>query len=206
MLIEPDELDPLGAYKLAMSVIVPRPIAWTGTRSVSGIDNLAPFSYFMGVSTQPPSVAISVARGKGGALKDSARNILQTGVFTISIVPRALADAMNHTSAPWSPEVSEFEACGLTPVMGERVQAPFPAEAQVTMECRLVHHHDMNTTHLLVGEVLLYHLSDEVAYSDERGHVVADIEAMQAFGRIGGQDYTPVTQRFALPRARTDQK
>ena len=206
MLIEPNDLDPLGAYKLAMSVIVPRPIAWTGTRSTSGIDNLAPFSYFMGVATRPPSIAISVARGKGGALKDSAQNILQTKEFTVSIVPRALAEAMNQSSAAWPTEISEFEACGLTPVMGTRVSAPYPAEANVSMECRLVHHHDMGTTHLLVGEVLLYHLADDVAVTDDRGHVVADIEALAPFGRLGGQDYAAVLERFTLPRARVDQK
>jgi len=207
MHIDPADLDPLGAYKLALSIIVPRPIAWTGTRSMGGVDNLAPFSYFMGVSTRPPSVAISVARGRGGCLKDSAKNILETGDFTVSIVPQEQAEAMNQCSAGWAPDVSEFEACGLSPSMGERVNAPYPAEAQVTMECRLVHSHDMGTTHLLVGEVLLYHLADEVVRVDARGHVVADIDAMGAFGRLGGHDYARTTDRFTLRRAKVpDQK
>jgi flavin reductase (DIM6/NTAB) family NADH-FMN oxidoreductase RutF len=207
MKIDPADLDPLAAYKLGVSVIVPRPIAWTGTRSVDGIDNLAPFSYFMGVSTRPPSIAISVARGRKGRLKDSAQNILDTGAFTVSIVPLSQAEAMNMCSAGWAPDISEFEACGLTPVTGERVDAPYPAEAKVSMECRLVHSHDMGTTHLLVGEVVLYHIDDAVAQRDKRGDVVADIEAMAAFGRLGGQTYAAVNEVFTLERPKVpDQK
>jgi flavin reductase (DIM6/NTAB) family NADH-FMN oxidoreductase RutF len=207
MRIEPEQLDPLAAYKLGVSVIVPRPIAWTGTRSVAGVDNLAPFSYFMGVSTHPPSVAISIARGRRGALKDSTQNILDTGVFTVSIVPMSHADAMNQCSAPWPADTSEFEACGLTAQLGERVAAPYPREAHVSMECRLVHTHDMGTTHLLVGEVLLYHIADSVVQIDDRGDAVVDAVALQAFGRLGGQDYAPVKDIFTLSRARVpDQK
>ncbi len=108
MRIDPKDLEPLEAYKLGTSVIVPRPIAWVGSRSTEGIDNLAPFSYFMGVSTNPPSVAISVARGRGGVLKDTANNILRTGVFTVSTVSHAMVDAMVDSSRPWPADQSEF--------------------------------------------------------------------------------------------------
>ena len=84
MVINPAEMDALGAYKLATSLLVPRPIAWVGSRAADGTDNLAPFSYFMGVSTRPPSIAISVARGRKGVLKDTASNILETEVVIAS--------------------------------------------------------------------------------------------------------------------------
>jgi flavin reductase (DIM6/NTAB) family NADH-FMN oxidoreductase RutF len=205
MKIDPDELGALAAYKLGTSVIVPRPIAWTGTRGADGTDNLAPFSYFMGVSTRPPSVAISVARQTDGSLKHTAANILQSQVFTVSIVPFSHAAQMNQCAAPWPAGVSEFDACGLTAVVGERVNAPWPAEALASMECKLVHAHDMGSTHLLVGEVVLYHIDDSVLFTDKRGHTVVDSAALDAVSRAGINDYGHLAKRFMLGRPSTDQ-
>jgi flavin reductase (DIM6/NTAB) family NADH-FMN oxidoreductase RutF len=203
MKIDPTQLGALAAYKLGTSVVIPRPIAWTGTRSEAGVNNLAPFSYFMGVSTRPPSVAISIARQTDGRLKDSAENILATGVFTVSIVSFSHVAQMNQCAAPWPPEVSEFEACGLTAVMGERVAAPRPKEALASMECKLIHSHDLGSTHLLVGEVLMYHLDDSIVVTDKRGDRVVDSTAMDAVCRLGTADYARVLQTFSLGRPRT---
>ena len=205
MQIDPSTLGPLAAYKLGTSVIIPRPIAWTGTRSGDGQDNLAPFSYFMGVSTRPPSVAISVARQSDGSLKDTTKNILETGVFTVSMVPYAHASQMNQCAAPWPPEVSEFEACGLQAVMGDRVAAPRPAEALASMECRLIHSHDLGSTHLLVGEVVLYHLADHIVVQDKRGDMVVDAQALDAVCRLGTKDYARIAETFSLGRPTTQQ-
>ena len=60
MHIDPQHLSTRHVYQLVTSMIQPRPIAWVGTRSLSGISNLAPFSYFMGVSSDPPALAISM--------------------------------------------------------------------------------------------------------------------------------------------------
>ena len=95
-----------------------------GSRAADGTDNLAPFSYFMGVSTRPPSIAISVARGRKGVLKDTASNILETEVFTVSMVSHRLVTPMVQTSLPEGPEVSEFRANGLEAVEGDLVNAP----------------------------------------------------------------------------------
>lgn len=198
MVIDPAGLPLRDVYRLMTSLLVPRPIAWTGTRSVDGVDNLAPFSYFMGVSSKPPALAISVARGRGGALKDTARNILETGAFTVSIPSRDLAERMNATSATLGPEVSEFERCGLTPVDGLRVAAPWPREARVAMECRLWHALDLDSTHLLVGEVLLFHVHDSLLGED--GQLSA--AALDPVARLGGAEFATLGEIFELARPR----
>jgi flavin reductase (DIM6/NTAB) family NADH-FMN oxidoreductase RutF len=198
MVIDPIELSALEAYKLATSLIVPRPIAWVGSRSESGVDNLAPFSYFMGVSSKPPSIAISVARGRGGSLKDTATNILNTGEFSVSVVSHSMKDPMVQSSLPMPPTVSEFEAVGLAASNCAAVNAPHPTEAAATMECRLVHSHDMGSTHLFVGEVVQYRFADGVLVEDERGHRTVDIKALDAIGRLGGYSYCRITERFEL--------
>ena len=198
MHIDPSELEPLAAYKLATSIIVPRPIAWVGSRSLEGSDNLAPFSYFMGVSTRPPSIAISIARGRKGVLKDSASNILATKEFTVSVVSYGLSEKMVASSKPWPSEVSEFEAVGLTVRESDLIDAPRPAESLVSMECTLVHVHDMQSTHLMVGEVLRYHLNEKIVLTDEKGHRTVDVRGLNPIGRLGGYEYCLINDRFSM--------
>ena len=198
MVINPPDLGKLEAYKLATSLIVPRPIAWVGTRSRDGIDNLAPFSYFMGVSTQPPSIAISVARGRKGQLKDTAANVLETSEFTVSVVSSGLVRPMVQTSLPYESDVSEFTAESIALTESETIHAPRPTDALASMECRLVHAHDMGTTHLLVGEVTRYHLNDSVVHLDEKGHRVVDLSVLDPVARLGSFDYCRVTDVFEL--------
>ena len=198
MVINPTDLDALEAYKLATSLIVPRPIAWVGSRSTDNVDNLAPFSYFMGVSTKPPSIAISVARGRKGALKDTASNILAKSEFTVSIVSSASARPMVQTGLPFESTVSEFEAVGIEMVDSEVVDAPRPACALAAMECRLVHKHDMGTTHLFVGEVVRYYLDDSTVRYDAKGHRLLNLTVLDPIGRLGAFDYCRVTDVFEL--------
>ncbi len=188
------------------SLIVPRPIAWVGSRSPEGVDNLAPFSYFMGVSSRPPALAISVARrGRGPdgtlQLKDTARNILANGQLTVSLVSRALAQPMVQTSADWPRDVSEFGAAGMTARRGERVEACFPAEAAVSLECQLIHSHDLGTTTLFVAEVLLFHVADDVLLPGSQDSApVADPRRLDPLARLGGQDYTGLGELLRIAR------
>ena len=189
MHIDPSDLRGSHIYRLMTSLVIPRPIAWVGTRSADGHDNLAPFSYFMAVSSAPPALAISVARAGRERLKDTARNILETGVFTVSMVDRLRAKAMVQTSLSWPPETAEFGPAGLTPVAGDRVDAPYPAEARASMECRLIHTHDLGSVHLLVGEVVRFHIDDALIVPGRDGNPQVDAAALDAVARLGGVQY-----------------
>lgn len=196
MQLDPQHAHPRDLYRLMTSLIVPRPIAWTGTRSAASVNNLAPFSYFMGVTNRPPALAISVARLAGGALKDTARNILETGVFTVSIVSRPQAEAMNATAATLPPEVSEFDAAGLEVLDGDRVAAPRPAVARASMECKLWRALDLDSVHLIVGEILLFHVDDALLNAD--GGVSA--RGLDPISRLGGLDYADLGDIFSIMR------
>ena len=189
-------------YRLLTSIVVPRPIAWVGSRSASGVDNLAPFSYFMGVSSKPPAVAISVARAGRNQLKDTGQNILQSGEFTVSIPSVDHLGAVATTAARFGPEVSEFVRAGLTPVPGHKVLAPFPAEARVALECRVIHTHDLGTTHLIVGEVLWFHLRDDVLV-EEDGRSLVDASHLDPLARLGGIDYAALGRQLQQPTPST---
>jgi hypothetical protein len=141
-------------------VFQPRPIGWVGTISATGIHNIAPFSYFMPIGSAPPTVAFSSAKDRSGKEKNTLDNILETGVFTLSMVTADLIEEMNASSATVPAAVSEFDETGLTPVQGTWVNAPYVGEAHVTSECRVLQTIPLGNTTLVIGEILGFHMSE----------------------------------------------
>src|SRR3954454_3554964 len=116
MLFDPSYHHPRDVYRHLISAITPRPIAWVSTVNADGQPNLAPFSFFNGVCPNPPTVLFCPTNTRDGRRKDTVRNVEATHEFVVNVVPFAVAERMNATSAEYPPEVSEFAACGLTPV------------------------------------------------------------------------------------------
>jgi flavin reductase (DIM6/NTAB) family NADH-FMN oxidoreductase RutF len=195
MQLDPDTLDRAAAYRLMISAIVPRPVAWIGSVRADGTDNLAPFSYFMGVASAPPMLAVSVARGPKGSLKHTAQGLLETGELTVSIPEEAELDAMHRSSAPFAE--SEFDAVPVGRRPGVKVRAPRPATSRVSMECRVAHTLDLGQTHLFVAEVVLFHI-DDALYVDG----LVDITAFRPVARLGGEGYTTLGGLLTRPPAR----
>ena len=113
------------------AIVGPRPIGWISTRSASGVNNLAPYSFFNAFNYVPPIIGFASI-----GYKDTLRNIEETGEFVWNLTTRALADAMNQSCAAVGPEVSEFDLAGLTPLASEVVAPPRVAESPVTLECK----------------------------------------------------------------------
>ena len=75
MHIDPATNAPKDNYKLLTNLVVPRPIAWVTSQAGIGVVNLAPFSFFNAVGSDPLFVLISVGNNDDGTPKDTARNI-----------------------------------------------------------------------------------------------------------------------------------
>lgn len=203
MRLDPAELSASGRYRLLISLVVPRPIAFVSTKSPEGRLNLAPFSFFMGVASDPALLAISVTTRRGQP-KDTARNILETGEFVVNAATDALAEAVNLASGDWPPETDEFALTGLTPAPSERVAPPRVAEALFSLECR-VHQsipvgrppHD---TRLILGEIVFFHLRDDIVGAASDGSPIARPEILRPIARLGGNLYTHLGEIFALDR------
>ena len=186
MIIDPPSQRGSHVYRLMTSLLVPRPIAWIGTRDAQGRDNLAPFSYFMGVASRPALVAVSIARrNREGELKDTAANLLETGVCSVSIVSEDALSSMHGTASRLEPGQSEFDHVGLEPVDCELVAAPRPACARVAMEARLHSAHDLGSTHLCVLEILRLHIDDALLTEDG----LVDELALRPVARLGPSGY-----------------
>jgi flavin reductase (DIM6/NTAB) family NADH-FMN oxidoreductase RutF len=200
MIVDPAVAAPADVYKLMVGVIVPRPIAFVSTLSASGIRNLAPFSFFTGISANPPIICFSpMIRGSDGTKKDTLRNIEETGEFVVNIVSEDIAQQMNLCAPEYPAETDEFEVSGLTPAPSELVKPPRVAESRINMECRL--HQVVHVSpqplggSLVMGEVLRFHIADAL-FSDFK----IDQDQLHAIGRLGGPTYVRTTDRFDMQR------
>lgn len=185
------------SYKLLSGLVVPRPIGWIGTRRPNGSFNLAPFSFFNVVSTNPATVLFSGGRHSDRP-KDSVTLAEAAGEFTVNIVSESVAEAMSVTAGSFTAEDDEFEIAGLTPVFGEIVDAPMVDESPANLECRVVEILDLGSlpsTRVVVGEVLVIHVRDDVLDGTR-----VDSDALAAIGRMAGNTYIHTRDRFELNR------
>jgi flavin reductase (DIM6/NTAB) family NADH-FMN oxidoreductase RutF len=198
-------MTPPAVYKLLIGCIVPRPIAWVSTASADGAHNVAPFSFFMGVCNDPPTLAFSVgpradgAAPAGASLKDTVRNLEATGDFVVNVVDDALAERMNLTSGDYPPEVDEFVLSGLTAVPSTKVRAPRVREAPINLECRVTQilRVGRGPHSLVLGEILYFHLRDDL-YEPGTGRI--DMRRLKPVGRLAGEMYTHVHDLFEMKR------
>lgn len=171
-------------YRTVTSLVVPRPIGWISTVGAEGRDNLAPFSYFNAVSSQPPVVLFSAGR-RDGRPKDSARFALETGEFVANLVTEALIELMDATSAGVSG--SEFDAVGIERAPARTVEPPRVAEALACLECQVVESVSIGANTVVFGEVEHVYV-DESLLTDGK----VDTRKVDAVGRLGGPFYTAI--------------
>lgn len=201
MEITPGEVPWQTIHKLMIGSIVPRPIAWVSSVDRNGRRNLAPFSYFNAVCANPPHVLFCpTIRSTDRAVKDTLRNVRDTGEFVVNIVSEPLAEAMNVTATEFPPEVDEFEAAGLTAEPARAVQPPRVAESPVHYECRVAQIVDIGAGigagSVVIGEVLHLQVSDELLFEGDK----IQLERLQPIGRLAGYSYCRVTDVFDLVR------
>jgi len=184
------------------AIVGPRPIGWISTRSASGVNNLAPYSFFNAFNYVPPVIGFASI-----GYKDTLRNIEETGEFVWNLTTRALAEAMNQSCAALGPEVSEFDVAGLTPLASTLVTPPRVAESPVTMECKRTQILQLQgidgaqlETWLVLGEVVAVHIDQSLLQNG-----VYDTAAAGHVLRAGGPgDYFTVgpEQLFKMYRPR----
>jgi flavin reductase (DIM6/NTAB) family NADH-FMN oxidoreductase RutF len=201
MIYDPTEHPLLETHKLMIGSIVPRPIAFVSTLSKDGFENLAPFSYFNGICSNPPSIMFCPARrGYDGKTKDTLNNIRDTEEFAVNIVSEDFAEQMVSTSTDFEPEVNEFEISGLTPEPCQKIAPPKVAEAKISFECKLnkiipVGNEGPGGGFVVIGTIVLFHIDDDV-YED--GYI--NLGKLRPIGRLAGNMYTRTTDKLEIIR------
>jgi flavin reductase (DIM6/NTAB) family NADH-FMN oxidoreductase RutF len=200
MLLDFTALPARDAYQWMTSTILPRPIAWVSTVSPAGVTNLAPFSFFQGVTANPPTLMFVPVNNRDGVKKDTVRNIELVPEFVVNLVPFALAKQMNKCAALLPYGESEFSAFDVAPAPSDRVRPPRVAASPVAFECaldRIVH---IGTgplaANVVFGRILTAHVSDDVLGPGG----LPDSSKLDLVGRMGGEAYTRTRETFSLPR------
>ena len=209
MQLDPATLDAERAYKFLIGAIMPRPIAVVGTRSPDGACvNLAPFSFFCGVGSNPVTLCFCPANDEAGGEKDTLRNAKPvaeggSGEFTVSVAPHRIIRQVVAAAEGLGYGESEFALAGLTPIDGVQVRAPRVAESPVAFECRTMQVIRTNPGapsggNLVLGRVVMIHVDDAVI--DARGRI--DPARLDLVGRMAGLGYCTTRDRFDLPWGR----
>jgi flavin reductase (DIM6/NTAB) family NADH-FMN oxidoreductase RutF len=179
------------------ALIAPRPIGWISTLGKNGVVNLAPYSFFNAVSTNPHFVMFS-----SGGRKDSQRNAEETGEFVCSLATYDLRDAMNRTSQHVGPDVDEMVLAGLNPAPSKLVAPPRVMESPVAFECRYWRTIDLpgpkggpGTHAIVLGQVVGVHIDDAVITGGK-----VDVTKLKPIARLGYGDYAVIDEVFELSR------
>ena len=184
------------------SLVVPRPIGWVSSQDSRGVVNLAPYSFFNAVASEPPIVMFSSnGAHTEGEYKDSAKNVAETGEFVCNLATWELREKMNTTSAMVARSVDEFALAGLTPSPSKLVRPPRVAESPVHFECTHLQTVELPTDDpsrpnlAVFGKVIGIHI-DESIITDG----MIDMNVFKPIARLGYFDYTVVDNVFSMPR------
>jgi flavin reductase (DIM6/NTAB) family NADH-FMN oxidoreductase RutF len=200
--IDPRALDPAQVYRVLIGSVVPRPIAFVSTLHDNGAVNVAPYSFFNAVSSNPMAVMFSVGFKSNGDKKDTLINIERSREFVVNTVGEWMVEPMNFCSAEFPYGVSELEHVGLSALRSEVVAPPRVKESPVHFECRLMHaiqvgKAEAGASTVVIGEVVKCHV-DSRAWNDGK----PSVDVLQPVARLGGIGYSTIESMFELERAK----
>ena len=184
-----EEMETRDLYQCLVASIVPRAIAWVSTISKDGVANIAPYSFFTGVTANPPSLLICPVNNRQGKKKDTLCNIEDNGEFVVNVVPQKLLEVMHETSVPFESNESEFDTCGIQQVKSEFVAPPGVADSPVRIECKKLEIFRVGSGalggNIIVGNIVAF--SCDPAFLGEDGW--PDYTKILPVGRLGGIGY-----------------
>jgi flavin reductase (DIM6/NTAB) family NADH-FMN oxidoreductase RutF len=199
MLVELGGMSSAAVYHLMTQVVVPRPIAWVVSDNGASVAdderwNLAPFSYFNAVASDPPTVMFSVGvRARDGGpvgVKDTFANVSARSEHTIALPNRAQLEAVEMTSTDVPFGESEFALAGLTPVAWEW-PVPRPSGVRAALGCtvdRIVEVAD-GPQRIVLARVHHVWVDDAVVGEDAKGRVHVDATLLDPLLRLGAGTY-----------------
>jgi flavin reductase (DIM6/NTAB) family NADH-FMN oxidoreductase RutF len=187
---EPKELPVPKVHQFLLSGVAPRPISFVSTRSLEGINNLAPFSFYNAFGANPPIVAFSAARsGRTGITKDTYENLVATKECVIHCVSYSMVDQINLASCEYESDIDEFIKAGFTAIESDIVKAKRVKEAPFQMECKLLQMVELGgkagSGNLAICEVVKFHISEAIMRDG-----MIDPELIDLVGRNGQDFYT----------------
>ena len=219
MLLDFATLSPNQRYNIMTQSIIPRPIAWVLTsngaskgedrqeesmqgESTQGDYNLAPFSYFTAVSSDPALVMLSIGKKPDGSLKDTRRNLQERKACVIHIPARSDAQYVTDSAETLAHGESEVDRLSLDLVVESDWSLPRLRHASIAMNCALYDIQEIgpNKQGVIFCEVKALYVSPEVAMEDEKGRVKIDASSVDPLARLGAAEYSNLGDVFKIQR------
>ena len=201
MNVDVSTLAPTQVYHLMTQTVIPRPIAWVLTDSGEENFNLAPFSYFTAVSSRPPLLMLSVGKKPTGEVKDTTRNVLETGKLVIHIASSELAQKVSDSSATLEHGQSELTLTNLETVDFSGFELPRLKDAPIAFGCKLHEVIEMGETpqSLIFAEIEHIYV-DEKVISMQGDRLKVDALAVDPLSRLGGSEFATLDKTFSIAR------
>ncbi|MDH5721022.1 MAG: flavin reductase family protein [Spirochaetia bacterium] len=191
------------AYSFMISMIVPRPVAFITTTSKTGIVNAAPYSYFTGISSNPPLVCVSIYNKPDNNKKDTLLNIIETGEFCINLTNDKMCRDVTLCGASFNKDISEIDYTDFNTVACSKINTVRIKESPAAMELKLTRIiNDLGPFSLVIGEIIAYFVSDEMV-NGKTG--LFDYQKANIVGRLGGNDYGTVGEIINVPRKKASE-
>lgn len=188
-------------YFLMTQAIIPRPVAWVMTKNIGGNYNLAPFSYFTPVSSEPPLVLFSVGDKANGQQKDTTQNFLREKHCVIHIASEGQLNALNQSSANLPYGTSEVTANQLALENWPEANTLRLADAPITMACDLYRHDVIGEggQHIFYAQVKHIFVADN-CIDNKNGRLQINSQAVAPVARLGAGEYAALGERHRLKR------
>lgn len=203
MIVDFDGMPTQQVYHTLTQTLIPRPVAWVLTENPDGDYNLAPFSFFTAITSNPPLLMFSVGKKPtDGAFKDTRINIEQCKQFVVHIAHRDLAKAMTETSRTLPHGQSELDNLDLKLTEFEGFGLPRLADCRVAMACELYDIQEMGPTPqtLVFGKILRVYVADEATRYDDKDRLTFDAATIDPIGRLGANEYVTFGEVVTIPR------
>lgn len=206
MQIQFNDISPNQRYHLLTQTVIPRPIAWVLSENTDGSLNLAPFSFFNAMCSDPALLVMSIGKKEAGERKDTAINLLSGREFVVHIAGASQADNLTKTAASLDYGQSELalpdlEFSDSELVSFEGCSIPRLSSCDVAYHCKLYEHHLVgpNQQAFIYAEVVSLYLSEDVATQDGQ-RITVDANKVAPLARLGAAQYSGITQAFKVTR------
>lgn len=202
MNIDLSSCSPKEIYSTMIQCIVPRPIAWVLSDNGDTTHNLAPFSYFNGVCSQPPILSISVGKKRDGSKKDTWKNIEERSHFVVHLARSKQAAAVSATAASLPFGTSEITENHLEITQDSEWSLPRLIEAPIAMLCQLHQVVEVGATPqgLILGRIEQIYLADNIVVESGENGLKLEATAIDPLARLGGDDYASIGPAFTVSR------
>jgi len=202
MILALSELKPAQVYFHMIQTLIPRPIAWVLSEIEQGKYNLAPFSYFNAVCSDPPLIMLSVGKKPDGSFKDTRVNIEQRKDFVVHIAHREVLDELNQSSATLAANVSELDQLGIETTAFEGSRLPRIRACKIAYACECYQIHELGSTpqSIIYGSVKHIFIDDEIISSSEKGRLKVHADRLEPISRLGANEYMSFGDVIQLAR------